>query len=62
MPEKDMTETDIKNWMLELANAVLAEASFNGCPIELGADIEHQLGTVWVGDAAISILKTESLD
>lgn len=62
MLEKDMTETDIRNWKLELVNAVLAEAIFNDCPIEVGSDIEHQLGTVWVGDAAISILKTESLD
>jgi hypothetical protein len=62
MSEKDMTETDIRNWKLELANAVLAEAEFNNCPIEVGADIEHQLGTVWVGDAAITFVKTESLD
>ena len=62
MNEKDMTQAQITDWKLELANAVLDEASFNNCPIEVGADIEHQLGTVWVGDVAITFVKTESLD
>lgn len=57
-----MSETYILNWKLELANAIVAEARFNECSIEIGDDIEHQLGTVWVGDVAITFVKTESLD
>jgi hypothetical protein len=37
-------------WKIQLANAVLAEAAFDKCPMQVGDKIEHQLGTVWVGD------------
>jgi hypothetical protein len=62
MSEKEMTQADKLNWKLELANAIVKEAGFNDCHIEVGDDIEHQLGTIWIGDAAITFVKTESLD
>jgi len=62
MNEKDMTQAQITDWKLELANAIISEARFSNCQIWIGKDIDHQLGTVWVGDVAISVVKTESLD
>ena len=53
--KKENTNKDkLQQWKIRLADAIMEEAAFNGCPIEEGADIEHQLGTVWVGDVAIS--------
>jgi len=48
-----------EEWKISLADAVLEEARFNGCPIKEGTDIEHQLGTVWLGKVAISAQLTE---
>jgi hypothetical protein len=61
--EGESTQEDRKAWLkkyldgelildkkIELANAVIEEAGFNGIDLNLLTDkIEHQLGTVWVG-------------
>lgn len=47
------------SWKLELADAILEEAEFNSCPIEIGEEIEHQLGSVYIGNVCISPMKTE---
>ena len=47
-------------WKLKLADAIIAEASFNNMYLEIGTDIiEHQLGTVWVGNVSITMIKNE---
>lgn len=49
-------------WKLELADALISESVFNGMAFEPGTDlIEHQLGTVWVGDISISMMELEEL-
>jgi hypothetical protein len=55
-----MTLEQELRWKLKLANAILAESEFSGCPITVGDKIESQLGTVWVGDkCAIATVKCE---
>ena len=45
-------------WKCKLADAILEEAEFNETSINMGDKIEHQLGTVWIGDATIGIEKS----
>jgi hypothetical protein len=47
---------------IQLADAIIEEANFNGVNINLNTDeIEHQLGTVWVGkESFIQTLKLEA--
>lgn len=54
MQQKSSESNKHKQWKIELADAILEEASFSGCPIREGSPIEHQLGTVWVGRVTIS--------
>jgi len=48
-------------WKCELADAILEEAKFNGVEINIGDDIDHQLGGVYIGRtlAGVSIIRTE---
>ena len=43
----------------EIGLAMIEEATFNGFNLTEG-EIEHQLGTIWVGNCAISIIESES--
>lgn len=52
--KKKSIDANVK-WKCELADAILEEAIFKGTPINIGDKIEHQLGTIWVGMAAIQI-------
>ncbi|MGP8215468.1 MAG: hypothetical protein ACLQQ4_07890 [Bacteroidia bacterium] len=52
--KENTRKNKLEQWKIRLADAILEEAGFSGCPIREGADIEHQLGTVWVGEVAIS--------
>jgi len=46
-----MSELDLAK--IAFADAIIEEAAFNGIEIDLLEDeIEHQLGTVWVGNKA----------
>ena len=49
-----LTEEQEKEWKLKLADATLAESE-----LEVGDEIEHQCGSVWVGKHAISVIETE---
>ena len=56
--EEDIREEDIAK--IALANAIIKEAEFNGIIIDLENEvIEHQLGTVWVGNVAINSIEIE---
>jgi len=71
--EVAITEEDIKHWLhkyvkggeitldkkVELANAIIEEAAFNDIDIDLSMEIEHQLGTVWIGNTYIQPQETE---
>ena len=70
--DTDISLEDIKHWLsnytkggeitidkkIDLANAIIEEASFNDAEIDLN-NITHQLGTVWAGDSFIQTFKTE---
>jgi hypothetical protein len=54
-PNCESNEECMPNWYEELGKAVAAE-----CNLTKGSPIEHQLGTVWVEDKAISGTVIES--
>jgi len=58
-PDSEMTVKDLR--ALCIGRAILEEAMFEGIDLTEG-EIEHQLGTVWVGDYAISVTETEPSD
>jgi len=54
------------NWYEQLGRAIATEAVEAGTPLQEGAPIDHQTGTVWVPSTdgqviAISTMKTEEL-
>lgn len=51
---KNFKETE---WKCKLADAILEEAEFNNASVKIGDKIEHQLGTIWIGNAVILLEK-----
>jgi hypothetical protein len=53
---KNCVETNpyAEKWLLELGRAIQVEFG-----LKVGSEIDHQCGTVWVGDLAITSMKTE---
>jgi hypothetical protein len=52
-----LTEEQEKEWKLKLADAILAESE-----IEVGDEIDHQTGIVWVGKHSLCATKDENDD
>ena len=59
MKQSDV-DREVIEWKLRLADAIIAESCFNDMPLEVCTDvIDHQLGTVWVGNVSITMMETE---